>query len=345
MNRRTSEDDLLDSIEEFGYVSHVKNIPRKKKVGGRARPPQFRPVPEHPPAEIGEQAEDPFKMTYKAARHEAVWLEESLENFFKQQWFDDVLRMIKGGKEASVYLCRGNPTINQEYLAAKVYRPRRFRNLKNDWLYREGRGNLDDSGRQITNKGMLHAMEKRTEYGRELLHTSWLEHEFQTLTVLHEAGADVPRPFASGANAILMGYYGDEVMGAPTLNEVSLPPGEARALFERVLHNIDLMLSKGRIHGDLSALNILYWEGEIVLIDFPQAVRPEENRSAYRIFERDVIRVCEYFQRQGVRSNPRQLAAGLWKRYNELFVPLVDPKAIGEDSDDERDIWESLKNA
>jgi RIO kinase 1 len=343
MNRLVSDDDLYDSIEEIGYVAHVKNLPHNKKGSSRPHPAQHNPQPPVP-VEIHEQAEDVFKMTYKAARHEAVWLEESLNYFFKQQWFDDVLRMVKGGKEASVYLCRGNATSRVDYLAAKVYRPRRFRNLKNDWLYREGRVNLDDSGRQINNKGMLHAMAKRTEYGRELLHTSWLEHEFQTLTILYEAGADVPRPYASSANAILMGYYGDELMGAPTLNEVSLPPAEARALFERVLHNIDIMLSKGRIHGDLSAFNILYWEGDIVLIDFPQTIRPEENRSAYRIFERDVTRICEYFQRQGVRSNPRQLAGAMWQRYNQPFVPLVDFKALGEDSDDERDIWESLKN-
>ena len=79
----------------------------------------------------------------------------------------------------------------------------------------------------------------------------------------------MPRPFASSSNAILMSYYGDEVMGAPTLNEVSLAAAEARALFDRVIHNIDLMLTKGRIHGDLSAFNILYWEGDIVADRFP----------------------------------------------------------------------------
>jgi len=343
MNRSFTDDELLDSTEEIGYVPHLKNIPRKKKNGRAPTParhkPAAAPVPEQPILE-----EETFKMTYKAARHEAVWLEQSLEDFFLQKWFSDVLRMVKGGKEASVYLCEGNSTTGVDYLAAKVYRPRRFRNLKNDGLYREGRSNLDESGRNITNHGMLHAIHKRTEYGRELLHTSWLEHEFKTLTTLYEAGADVPRPFASSANAILMSYYGDEVIGAPTLNDVDLKAGEARGLFERVLHNIDLMLSHGRIHGDLSAFNILYWDGDIVLIDFPQAVNPDENRSAYKIFERDVVRVCEYFQRQGVRSNPRQLAAETWERHAQRFVPLVDPKALDEDREDERDIWEALKN-
>jgi RIO kinase 1 len=345
MARPSSEDDLIDSAEEIGYVPHLKNISRsKKKSGGKAKTIHARPESAPIAAEIAEQAEDKFEISYKAARHEAIWLEESLASFFHQKWFDDVLRMVKGGKEASVYLCEGNETTGVEFQAAKVYRPRRFRNLKNDWLYREGRTNLDDSGNQITNKGMQHAIRKRTEYGRELMHTSWLEHEFKTLTVLHGAGADVPKPFASGPNAILMQYFGDEVMSAPTLNEVDLDHKEARPLFDRVLHNIDLMLSNGRIHGDLSAFNILYWEGEIVLIDFPQAVHPKENQSAYRIFERDVVRICEYFQRQGVRSNPRQIAAEMWKNHHHLFVPNVDPKMLGEDQEDERDIWESLKN-
>jgi RIO kinase 1 len=120
------------------------------------------------------------------------------------------------------------------------------------------------------------------------------------MQVLHAAGADIPKPYASGNNAILMGYYGDAIMGAPTLNDVDLDRTEARQLFERVIHNIDLMLSHNRVHGDLSAYNILYWDGDIVLIDFPQAIHPEINHSSYKIFQRDVVRVCEYFARQGM---------------------------------------------
>jgi RIO kinase 1 len=347
MAQRGYDDDLDDLSEHFGASIRVRNIPRKKRNGRAPNPNQpairreenYRTL-----SSLADQQDQQFSMTYKSGRHEALWLEDSLQNFFNHQWFNDVLRMVKGGKEASVYLCQGNETTGLDYLAAKVYRPRRFRNLKNDWLYREGRANLDESGNRINNKGMLHAMRKRTEYGRELLHTSWLEHEFTTLKLLYEAGGDVPKPLASDSNAILMEYLGDEIMGAPTLNDVSLTAGEAGVLFERVIHNIDLMLEHSRIHADLSAFNILYWEGEISLIDFPQAIHPNENRSAYRIFERDVLRVCEYFQRQGVKNNPRKLSADLWQKHQFRFVSLVDPKMIGEDREDERDIWESLKN-
>lgn len=159
------------------------------------------------------------------------------------------------------------------YIAVRVYRRRKFRNLKNDALYREGRDRLDLDGNVVTDDGMLHAMHKRSRYGLELMQTSWLEHAFKTMEVLARAGADVPTAFA------------------------------------RVLRNIEIMLDRDRVHGDLSAYNSLYWEGQITLIDFPQAINPHENHHAYRIFERDVARVCAYFAGQGVASEPGRIAA------------------------------------
>ena len=53
---------------------------------------------------------------------------------------------------------------------------------------------------------------------------------------------------------------------------VTLRPPQARPLFERLLWNIELWLTCERIHGDLSPFNILYWEGRLTVIDFPQAV-------------------------------------------------------------------------
>lgn len=353
MYRSIHDHDAFDPADELDVDLDVKNMPRPRKQpkarkGRRPAPPPA-PMPAAPVQDALPDSgapdlhEEKLTMSYHASRYEALWLTSSLEPLFHHRWFDDVLRMVKGGKEASVYLCAGNQTTGEDFVAAKVYRPRRFRNLRNDWLYREGRADLDESGRSIQDDGMLHAIRKRTRLGRELLHTSWLEYEFQTLHLLHEAGADVPKPFVSDSNTILMTYYGDDVMGAPTLNEVNLPPAEARGLFERTIHNIDLMLSLGRIHGDLSAYNILYWEGDIAIIDFPQVISPDQNRSAYSIFQRDVARICEYFQRQGVRTNPHKLASDMWARHQQPFLPWVDPKIIADD-DGERDIWESLKN-
>jgi hypothetical protein len=61
--------------------------------------------------------------------------------FYEHGWISDVLRRVKGGKEASVYFCRAGTEVNADFIAAKVYRPRSLRNLKNDHAYREGRDN------------------------------------------------------------------------------------------------------------------------------------------------------------------------------------------------------------
>ena len=71
----------------------------------------------------------------------------------------------------------------------------------------------------------------------------------------------MPRPISIAENALLMGYCGDEDIAAPTLSEIALDPDEAQPLFDEVLRNIEIMLENGMIHGDLSAYNILYWEG------------------------------------------------------------------------------------
>ncbi len=257
-----------------------------------------------------------FKFTYEPARFEEWWLLTSLADFYEHKWIGDVLRRVRSGKEASVYQCRSGTAVpSGELAAAKVYRPWSLRNMHKDGLYRQGRADLDDEGRVVLDDGMLHAIEKKTEYGRELLHQSWIAYEYRTLQALHAAGADVPEPFVMAHNAILMGFVGDSGRCAPALIEVNLEPGEAHRLFERVLRNIDLLLSQGRIHGDLSAYNILYWKGAITLIDFPQVVSPRENREAYAIFQRDVRRVCDYFVHQGVIADAEQIARQMWESH------------------------------
>ncbi len=284
-----------------------------------------------------------FIKTFVPSRHERVWIEEAIGPFYNQHWITDILRKVKGGKEANVYLCAGDTSAPVPLLAAKVYRPRNFRNLRNDHIYREGRANLDEAGNEITNHGKLHAMQKKTGYGLELLHSSWMAYELAAMEKLHAAGADVPAAFGRSSNAILMGYIGDRDFPAPVLQTIHLEAAEARRQFERVVENIRIMLAQDLIHGDLSAYNILYWQGEITLIDFPQVVAPGQNRNAYRIFERDVIRTCEYFQRQGVQSEPKKLAYDLWKERGLRTTPDINPALLDDGSDEDVAYWQWLQ--
>jgi RIO kinase 1 len=284
-----------------------------------------------------------FKFTYKAARFEEVWLLDSLVHFADQRWISDVLRKVKGGKEASVYLCRSDAAIQAPLVIAKVYRPRALRNLKNDGQYRTGRVDLDESGNVIVEDGALHAMQKRTAYGEELRHQSWIAYEFQTLETLYAAGADVPRPYTMAKNAILMDYIGDLSSAAPTLNSVRLDPDEVRPLYERVIRNLGLLLSNQRIHGDLSAYNVLYWDGDISLIDFPQVVPPEANPEAWTIFLRDVTRVCQYFSSQGLQCDARKLASELWTSHGYKITREIHPRDLDPEKREDRRLWERQK--
>lgn len=285
-----------------------------------------------------------FNFTYQAARFEEWWLLESLGDFYEHKWISDVLRRLKGGKEASVYLCKAGAESDAGLVAAKVYRPRSLRNLKNDGQYRAGRVDLDAEGNAIVKSADVHAMAKRSSYGEELRHQSWISYEFQTLGLLRAAGADVPKPYAMEKNAILMDYVGDLTSAAPTLNTVTLDPDEVRPLFDRIIWNVDLLLSNQRIHGDLSAYNILYWDGDITLIDFPQVVPPESNPAAWTIFQRDVTRVCQYFATQGLKINARKLAAELWTSHGHRIVKEVDPSQLDAEDPNDRKLWEKQKS-
>jgi RIO kinase 1 len=349
MAKRDYFDDLiqqgdLENFDSIEYIPPIKNAPpeRQRLPHRRQSGPPAKQFQAKILAELVEA--DSFDFSYHASRHEREWIENSLGRFYDQQWFDDVLRLIKGGKEASVYQCLGNATTNAEYIAAKVYRPRQFRALKNDHIYQEGRSRLDDSGNVVINDGMNRAMDSRSEYGLRLLHTSWIEHEFKTMRILRNAGVDIPIPYTSGDNAILMEYIGGAEMAAPPLNTIELTPSEARPLFERCLHNIELMLAHERVHADFSAFNILYWEGEMTIIDFPQAINPKENLNAFAMFERDVLRICEYFARQGIKSNPQEIAAKIWAAYKYRMRPALDPKYLDDENEEDRTYWDKFIN-
>jgi len=112
-----------------------------------------------------------------------------------------------------------------------------------------------------------------------------------------------------------MDYIGDGEMPAPALIDTRLNGREASRILERILWNIRLMLDLHLVHGDLSAYNILYQDGEICIIDFPQMFDPRTNPNGLELLRRDAVRVCEHFERYGLSVDGEEFAAGLWKAY------------------------------
>jgi RIO kinase 1 len=233
--------------------------------------------------------------------------DDPLDPFFAEGLITEVLRTEKSGKEGTVYCCEAGATTGYDLLAVKVYRPRQRRTFKNDSVYR--------AGRVILNGHDARAARKKTDWGREVSFSMWIGHEFATLHALYELGADVPAPLKQTSNAILMEFIGDRDMAAPALHSVTLEPEEVRPIFNRLMFNIEQMLGYNYIHGDLSAFNILYWDGRATIIDFPQSVDPRQNPNAFDLFARDVDRVCTYFSRYGVQTDPERISRHLWGRF------------------------------
>jgi RIO kinase 1 len=315
MNHQINPDSFLDDEIELAISNkHVNRSSRVMKHGKLNRVKFLADAAEHA-AKVQVDLSQTFVPTFSPSEHERLWTLSFMEEFYNNGVITDVLRKDKGGKEANVYCCTAHPATGLDLLAAKLYRPRMFRNLRNDALYRQGRVVKDAGGKVASGRRENLAITKNTRFGKELRHTSWLEYEYQTLQMLHEAGADVPKPLTHGNNVIMMEYIGDRDIPAPTLNQVTLGRSEARALFNRLVENIATMLACHRVHADLSAYNVLYWEGRAIIIDFPQAVDPRRNPDACPLFIRDVERICQYFSRYGIAPNPLALANELWGKY------------------------------
>lgn len=248
--------------------------------------------------------------------------DEAFEHFLDEGLIERVLRPIKSGKEASIHLCRANPRTTGERLAAlKLYHPLDRRDFRDESLYRDGEW--------IKERRVRVALQKRTRFGREVQGALWVGREWESLSLLSEAGVPVPRPIEATDRAILMSYLGDEDTAAPQLHRYRpRDRREAEALLEQVVAAVEGMLYRDVVHGDLSPYNVLVWERRITVIDLPQAVDPRKNRHAEAMLRRDVQRICDHFERLGVAEDAAGLAAQLWTGWT--FADLVPEELRSE---------------
>ncbi len=231
-----------------------------------------------------------------------------LEPFAQRGLITRIHAKLTSGKEATVYCCRAHPSTNRKFLAAKVYREHAEGSYKWNPTYFEGR-------ERVLKPQVIRAIRARSAFGKEVAAGLWVAAEHANLAACHRVGVSVPEPIAVADRALLMEYIGNGAGPAPLLCGVHLEPPEAAALYERIVSEIERMLGIHQVHGDLSPYNVLVWKGRPWIIDLPQAVDVRFNRSALELLTRDVENVCAFFARHGVRSDPNDLAHGLWERY------------------------------
>src|SRR5215467_13352962 len=160
--------------------------------------------------EAEQQQATSFQPAFLAGRRDAPWILSSLTPLYDQKLITDIVHEVSSGKEATVFCCTAHPNTGQEYLAAKIYRPRMFRSLRNDAIYRYSRVQRDEEGQaEHGNSRRGSAATRKSEKSRAAQVAAWIEYEYVTQRLLHAQGADVPRPFAQLGNTVLMEYIGE----------------------------------------------------------------------------------------------------------------------------------------
>jgi RIO kinase 1 len=221
-----------------------------------------------------------------------------LRDLFPGDWLvtteytDTELGLLKTGKESEVHLVARTAGGRSSLLAWKRFKDRDRRAFRNNFTYRG-----------IWNEGPRRehrAMRKNTRFGREAIHGRWIAGEWHNLVHLHDAGAAVPPPVDLLEDGYLMGFIGDGVRGAPRLAEVDLDSTTARRVWDDLLAELTILVSADRVHGDLSAYNVLWWRERAVLIDFSQTVNVLEHPAARDLLVRDIARLGRYFARRGI---------------------------------------------
>ncbi|MCJ0824564.1 serine protein kinase RIO [Luteimonas sp. 50] len=190
---------------------------------------------------------------------------------------DQVMRPLKSGKEASVYVVRSGDDVR----CAKVYKDLGQRSFQQRVQYQEGR--------KVRGSRDARAIAKASKYGRKQQETAWKNTEVEALYQLRDAGVRVPKPHGYHHGVLVMELVVDaDGHSAPRLGEVELSPGQARGFHRFLVRQVVKMLCVGLIHGDLSEYNVLVAPDGPVIIDLPQVVSAAGNNAARTMLLRDV---------------------------------------------------------
>ncbi len=217
--------------------------------------------------------------------------DDGLTHLVAEGIIDAVHARLMSGKEATVYVVEREG----HFGAAKVYKARDERTFKKTASYTEGRN-------QTRNTRDRRAMQNKTSYGRGLIEEGWQDMEFAALRAAFDAGVRVPEPYFLYENVLFMELVVDD-QGVPAsrLADFSFAPDVAAGLHSEIFQQVRGLLETGRIHGDLSAYNVLMAGKGPTIIDMPQVVDVAKNNNARQILRRDLRNVTEHLARFDAR--------------------------------------------
>ncbi|HET7561395.1 MAG TPA: PA4780 family RIO1-like protein kinase [Rhodanobacteraceae bacterium] len=230
----------------------------------------------------------------------------SLQALIDDGVIDEVLRSLKSGKEASVYVVRAGSAVR----CAKVYKNMAQRSFQQRAQYQEGR-NVRGSRR-------ARAMGKASKFGRKEAEAAWKNAEVDALYQLVDAGVRVPQPYGYFGGVLVMELVVDaDGVPAPRLGEVELSAQTAREYHRFLVGQVARMLCEGLIHGDLSEYNVLVAADGPVIIDLPQVVSAAGNNAACTMLRRDVGNITISLSRFAPELLDTHYAEEMWALFEQ----------------------------
>ncbi|MFX1475400.1 MAG: RIO1 family regulatory kinase/ATPase [Promethearchaeota archaeon] len=199
----------------------------------------------------------------------------------------EVQSIISAGKEATVFLAfwRDFP------LALKVYRYYSTPHGKRGKRKKMGGGKVG--------------------FSKDIM-AYWAAREFWILERAFRAGVNVPTPARHSDNMFTARFLGEDLQPAPLLKDVDIK--HPKRIFDKIIEQVFTLYRVFLIHGDLSAFNILMFQDEPWIIDFPQAIdfasRPGRHSVVAEgrpILLRDIKNICRFFSRFGVNADAEVL--------------------------------------
>lgn len=131
---------------------------------------------------------------------------------------------------------------------------------------------------------------------------TWAEKEMRNLVRLYNAQLNVPEPIILRSHVLVMTFMGENGWPSPKLKDVEISQSTARSLYRDCITMMWKMFNICKlVHADLSEFNLLYHNGNVVVIDVSQSVE-HDHPHAFEFLRKDCTNISDFFRKKGVAT-------------------------------------------
>ena len=200
-----------------------------------------------------------------------------IEKMFSHGIISSLQFLIAKGKEADVYLAEGGESINEDFVAVKIFR------IETSSFYSRTDYMIGDPRFPKIKKAIFWIVNE------------WCKKEYGNLRIAAASKVHAPKPYYFNGNVIAIEFLGSDGRVAPRLKDVVVE--EPKQVLKIIISDIKKLYQNELVHADISEYNVLIKEGTPYIIDFGQAVITK-HPNAMAFLKRDVGNITRYFTRK-----------------------------------------------